>query len=843
MRLAFRIAARELRGGLRGFWVFLLCLTLGTAAIAAVGLVREAIRAGLADQGTVLLGGDAQYEFTYRRATDEERNWISSRAAALSEVVDFRSMLSTLSGEDVALTQVKAVDGLYPLTGALELDPPVGPEALAPMAGPEAAQGNALPGAFLDPVLADRLGLQPGDRFRLAGQDFQMRARIVQEPDSAGGGISFGPRTIVSLAAIEGTPLLQPGALYESQYRVTLPPGQTPAALQQAARARFEGAGMRWQDSRRAAPGVERFTDRLASFLVLVGLAGLAVGGVGISATTSAWMARKATTVATLRALGATSGMIRASFLVQLAALGVIGILAGLALAALAVRLGAGPIAAAMPFPVTIAIYPRALLEAASYGALTAAIFTLWPLSRMSALKAATLYRAGVTGRGARMPFGQMALVAALALALVGLAAGLSGMPGLTAAVLAGIVLSLGVLALVARGLRALARRARRLARGRPALHAALAALSGPRSDLASVVLSLGLGLSVLSAIGQIEAGLRGAVTRDLPREAPAYFIIDIQPDQLAPVEGLLQAMPGVTRLDAAPMLRGVISRINGRPAREVGGDHWVLRGDRGVTFAATPREALTAGSWWPADYQGPPQVSFAAKEAAELGLKLGDRITVNILGRDIEAQITSLRDVNFSTAGIGFVLTFNPTALQAAPHTNIVTVYADPASEAAILRDVARAFPNVTAIRVSDAIARVAQALGAVARATALASSVTLATGLVVLIGAAAAGEAARAREAALLRTLGATRAMVLRSFALRSALTGAAAGTVAVIVGALAAWAVLHFVMEVDYRFAPWPAALVVLGGGLATLLAGLSFALRPLAARPAPVLRAPE
>lgn len=215
----------------------------------------------------------------------------------------------------------------------------------------------------------------------------------------------------------------------------------------------------------------------------------------------------------------------------------------------------------------------------------------------------------------------------------------------------------------------------------------------------------------------------------------------------------------------------------------------------------------------------------------------------MNILGRDIEATITSLRDVDFSTAGIGFVLTLNPAALAGAPHTDLATIYAPEASEAAILRDLARAFPNITAIRVRDAIARVSEALATIARAVALAASVTLATGFTVLIGAAAAGEGARAREAALLKTLGATRGMILRSFALRAALAGAAAGIIAVAVGALAGWAVLHFVMEASYRFAPGPAAAIALGGIGAVLIAGLVFALRPLAARPARVLRENE
>ncbi|MBD3788279.1 MAG: drug:proton antiporter, partial [Sphingomonadales bacterium] len=318
MSLSLRVAARELRGGIRGFRIFLLCLMLGVAAIAAVGLVRGAIQRGLADQGAVLLGGDAQYEFTYRRATAAERDWIAADARAVSEVIDFRSMASV--GDERALAQVKAVDGAYPLVGTLTLDPPVGMGALAGQDG--------LPGAFVDPVLADRLELSPGDRLQVGGLDVVMMARIVREPDSTGFGISFGPRIILGLSAVEGTGLLAPGALYESEYRVLLPEGRDLAAARAAALAHFEGAGLRWSDSRRASPSAERFVNQLGSFLVLVGLAGLAVGGTGISATVSAWIERKAETIATLKALGATTATIRAVFLWQLGAISVAGIAA-----------------------------------------------------------------------------------------------------------------------------------------------------------------------------------------------------------------------------------------------------------------------------------------------------------------------------------------------------------------------------------------------------------------------------------------------------------------------------------------------------------------------------------
>ena len=834
--LAWRIARRELRGGLKGFRIFLACLALGVMAIAAVGMVRAAIEAGLRDQGSVLLGGDAELEFTYRFADDAERAYMAGISTAMSEVVDFRSM--AVVGDQTGLTQVKAVDSAYPLVGDVALDPPI------PLAEALAGTGD-LPGAVMDRVLVDRMGLAVGDVFRMGVQEFRLGAVLLREPDSATQGFTLGPRTMVLTESLATSGLIGPGSLYETKYRLLLPPETDLAALEQATEEAYRDKGVRWSDSRRATPGVERFVDRMGSFLILVGLAGLAVGGVGVSSAVRAYLDGKVSTIATLKTLGAEGGMIFRIYLMQIGVLAGLGVALGLFLGVLVPMALAPVIAASLPLPVVFRPYPLPLLEATFYGLVSAFLFTIWPLARTRAVRAAALYRGAGRDGWAGWP-AALAVLALLAL-LVGGAVVFSGVPELALGSAAGIAGALLVLALAAWGLRiGAARVARaRLARGRVGLRLALSAIGGPRAEASSVVLSLGLGLSVLAAVGQIDANLRAAISQDLPDRAPSYFFIDIQPDQ---IDGFLVRTTGdaaVSRVDSAPMLRGVVTQINGRPAREVAGEHWVVRGDRGITYAEAPdaRTTVTEGTWWPADYTGEPQVSFAAEEAAEIGLKLGDTITVNILGRDITARITSFRQVDFSSAGMGFVMTLNPAALAGAPHTFISTVYAEPQAEAAILRDLASAYPNITAIRVKDAIDRVTEALGAIATATGWAAAATLLTGFVVLIGAAAAGEQARVYEAAVLKTLGATRGRILASFALRSALMGAAAGAVAIVAGGLAGWAVMTFVMESRYVFEPVSALAIVAGGVFATLSAGLFFALRPLSARPAQVLRAQD
>lgn len=840
VRHAARIARRELRGGLAGFRVFLICLALGVAAIAAVGSVRVSITEGLAREGAALLGGDAELRFTYRFAEPQERAVLDQIATQVSEVVDFRSMAVVDRGDQTerGLTQVKGVDGAYPLYGRVTLTPEM------PLDQALAGTG-ALPGAVMERLLIDRLALQVGEVFRLGTQEFVLMAALTAEPDRAGDGFGLGPRTIVRTTDLAQSSLLAPGTLFETKYRLALPAEGTLDATAAAIDAALPESGGRWRDSRNGAPGVQQFVDRLGSFLVLVGLAGLAVGGVGVSAAVRSYLAGKTATIATLRTLGADRQTIFLTYLGQIAVLSALGLILGLALGAGLPLLLAPVIEAQLPLPIALAIYPAPLAEAALYGALTALIFALWPLAQTENIKAAALFRDALGRvRGWPRPVYLLA-TGGLAALLVGAAALLSGVPMLALYTAGGIAGALIVLALMAGVIRWAARHLARtrVVRGIPRLRLALAAIGGPQEEAGSVILSLGLGLTVLATVGQIDANLRGAIERDLPEVAPSYFFVDIQNDQMPWFLDRVEGDSAVSRVDHAPMLRGIITQINGQPAGEVVGDHWVLSGDRGVTYSAEPtaQTTITEGDWWPADYTGPPQISFAAEEAAEMGLSLGDEMTINILGRDITGTLTSFRVVDFSTAGIGFILSMNPSALAGAPHTHIATVYADEAAEAQILRDISSEMPNVTAVRVKDAIDQVAEILAGLAAAIRYGAAATLLTGFVVLIGAAAASERARVYEAAILKTLGGARGWILSGFALRSGLLGLAAGGVALICGALAGWAVSTFVMETEYRFDLASALWIILGGIGATLVAGLAFAWRPLAAKPARILRA--
>jgi putative ABC transport system permease protein len=827
LSLAFRIARRELRGGLRGLRIVLACLALGVAAITAVGTLRAGVDAGLAADGARILGGDVEIASPYRPLAEAPRAWLAARGARVSEVVTLRAMAVAESGQRM-LVEVKAVDGAYPLFGTLEVQPPV---ALG--------VGDIL----LDPFIAERLGIAPGAVLRIGEARLTFRATITQEPDKVASPSLLGPRAMIALASLDATRLIQPGSLVTYEYRLALPPGVDRQRFIADLRRDFPESGWRIRSSDVAAPGVNRFLDRAAFFLTLASLTALLVGGIGIATGVSAWLEQRARTIATLRCLGAPPALIFLTYLVQVMALALLGIALGLVIGFALTWAGAAALASILPVAPRILPYPAPLIMAAAYGLLTALAFTLWPLGRAGSIPGAALFRDVVAPSGGRPSLGILAAILAAAGALSALVIGTAENPRFAAGFIVAVI---GTLLLFRLGAAALMALARRLPHARrPALRLGLANLHRPGAPTPLMLVSLGVGLTVLAAIALIEGNLRRQLANEMPAAAPNFYFIDIQSDQIQAFEALARAQPGVTEIRSVPNLRARIVAVNGVPAEQVNATPetaWALRGDRGLTYAATPPEGarLSAGEWWPADYVGPPLVSFDAQLARGWGVGVGDTITVNVLGRDITLKIASLREIAWRGLGINYVLVASPGLLSAAPHTHIATMRNDVAQEATLLRLLTDRFPNVSGIRVRDALDQVVGLLEKIGFALSAVAGITLLAGLLVLAGAVAAGQRRRIRDAVVLKTIGATRAQIRASFLVEFGLLGLTAGLLAAAAGTAAAWGVVRFVMRADWVFLPGTLAMTVLACMAITLAfgyAGTAFALR---AKAAPLLR---
>ncbi|TQF77014.1 FtsX-like permease family protein [Elioraea sp. Yellowstone] len=834
---AWRLALRELRGGTRGLRIVIACLALGVAAIAGVGTLTSAVVEGMRADGRRILGGDLEVSVGYREMPQAARDWIEARGGRVAEVVEMRSMLVVEDGaRDRMLVELKAVGPAYPLYGTARV------EGTADLAEALAAR-DGLPGLAAEPVVADRLGLRPGARVRLGDAVFRFAGAILEEPDRVARPTVFGPRVMIARDALAATRLVQPGSLVRYEYRVRLPEGADVRGFIAGLRAAFPDGGWRIRTADEAAPGVIRFVEQTSLFLTLAGLTALLVGGIGVANGVRAWLASRRQTIATLKCLGAPAGVIFATYTLQLGAIAALGIALGLAAGLGIPSLAALLLADVLPVPPRLGIYPLPLALAAAFGLLTAATFALWPLARARAVPAIALFREGLGERRTPPRRSLVAANAALAMALVGLTVAVAQDRVFAAWFCAAAAVTLGLFRLGGWAVqRAAAAAPRHLP---PALRLGFANLHRPGSASALMLVSLGLGLSTLASVAMIQGNLQRQVVERIPERAPAFFFIDIQNDQVGRFEAVAGAIPGVGEIARVPSLRARIVAVNGVPAEQVRTTEdtaWALRGDRGLTYAATPPEGtrLVAGSWWPPEYRGEPLVSFDATLARGWGIGVGDRLTVNVLGRDIELRIASLRVIDWRSLGLNFTLIASPGLLEAAPHTHIATVQAAPEAEAPLLRAVTDALPNVSAIRVRDALEAVNALLGRIGDALSSTGGVTLLSGALVLAGAIAAGRRQRIRDAVVLKTLGATRRQILAAYLVEFGVLGTAAGLLAAAVGSAASWAVTTHVMRSDWAFLPGTLGVTILACVALTVAFGWLGTAAALRAKPAPLLR---
>ena len=822
-----RLALRDLRGGLAGLRLLAVCLFLGVLALAGVGSLSAAIVAALAERGQEILGGDVQLVVAQREATPQELAAFT-REGRLSHITRMRAMAARLDGSESVLVELKGVDEAWPLFGTFRASP-----ALRPSGGRVAVA----------PELAERLGVGIGGRIRIGSAELEVAGLIEEEPDRVGQGFTLGSTALVDRAGLAATGLVQPGSLYTSAYRLDLPGGADPKAVAERLRKRFGAAGFQVQDRSDGAPGTRRFIERLGQFLTLVGLTALVVAGIGVGNGVASYLDSKRGSIATLKLLGATSRTLFLSYLAQVGLIALGATFAGLAAGALVPAVVVAVAGEALPVPPRLALYWPPLLASAAYGLLIAAVFALVPIARARTVPAATLFRGDL--EPSRWPgWAVVLVVVAAAAAIAGLAIATAREPlfagGFIGSAL-GLVLLLTLLGWLIRWI------ASRLPRPKhPVFRIALANLHRPGAQTGRLVVALGLGLTLFTTLAVIESNLAGQIRSTIPARAPSFFMLDIPVEEIGRFRALAGGSAPQGDLVTIPSLRGSVVAIDGRRVAdmaEIPPDAWFLRGDRGLTYSAALPEGsrIVSGRWWPPDYSGPPLVSLDVAAARAVGLEVGDSITVSILGREIEARIASLREIDWDTMGFNFVIVFAPGILETAPHSFMATISMPEAQERPFARAVSREFPSVSAIRVKEVVETVSLMLSQLAVAVRAAASVAILAGIAVLVGALAASRRARTYDSVILKLLGATRGRILAAQAAEFAALALVVALVALGLGSAAGWWVVVRIFELEW--APdWAAVAATLAlGALVTLLLGLLGSLPALAARPARALRA--
>jgi len=661
---AWRIARRELSARFRGLRLLLACLFLGVGALAAIGSLTTAISQGLSAKGRSILGGDLQITVWQRPITAQERAALAP-LGRLSDGLRLQGMAS--DADTTAPVQIKAVDAAWPLVGRLTLTDSRTVGAPAPGA------------AYIAPGAAARLGLKPGQSFTIAGKPLRVAGIIASEPDGLGEGFALGPTIIVPLAFPAEAGLTAPGAMYRSRLRLACANTCDAEAIAKSLTTRFPDAGLDIRTRDHATPGTENFLSRMGDFLVLVGLSALLIAGIGIGGGTASYLDARRGVIATLKVLGATSTDIARIYILQLGAAALVGSLAGLLAGVAALPLITQALSGVLPVVDGFVLAPWALTRAALWGLLVALVFAAPPLAAARNFPAMALLRSGIAPiarRGGTL-WVALGLAGIIALAFLG-----GSDPKTTAIFLAGAAAILALLS----GLGWLIRRiAQRLPRPKsPLARMALANFHRPGAQTIRLVTALGFGLTAFVLLAVVQTSLDANIAARVPQKAPDYFVIDLQPQDEPALRTIVQQSAKGASVRSVPTLRGAILSYGpeGQQTRvsdmkDIPQDAWQLKGERGLTFAEDIPEGnvITQGAWWPKGYSGEPLVSIDDKLASATGLKVGDRITVGLLGVERSARIASLRRIDWQSFGFNYVLVFSPNALTGAPFKLAATV------------------------------------------------------------------------------------------------------------------------------------------------------------------------
>jgi len=843
MPLPLTLAIRELRAGLKGFYIFILCIALGVAAIAGVQSLSKTLTSNLIDQSAAILGGNAEIMLVHRETNTQEYEWIKSKGD-MSAVVTMRAMARVEKDDTQTLVEIKGVDNAYPLIGDFESQSERNLSELL-----KRTNDGDIP-AIVANSFMEQLSLDIGDSFKLGNAYYQVVDIIKKEPDQLSGGLGFGPRVMLSIDGLRQSGLIQQGTLMNWRYRIKSASLDQPNAinlLREEASEKFPQAGWRIRGMDAASPGFASNIERFAQFLTLIGITALLVGGVGIANAVRTFVDSKKYSIATLKSIGAKQSLIYKIYFWQILMIALIGIIIGLIFGALIPIIGLEIISLFLPLGGDIRLFPSALMMGAIFGLLTTFTFGLTPLAQTEKVPVTALFR-GYTNNKTALPRKRYIFLSFLSAALlIYLAITTSYDPTIASWFILGSIVVIGLLWLFG-----------------SLIMKVIASLPSPRNIIRKiafnnihrpdaltphVTLSLGLGLTLLVTISLIDRTITNQMLARVPDQIPSFFFIGIQNNEKAQFDRFIQDNAKTAQQDDAPMLRGRILKINDIPASEYQvqeGAEWVLRGDRGITFSSTPPASgtLVAGEWWDENHAGENLVSFKAEEGAELGLDIGDTITVNVLGRNVTAKIANFREQEWESFSINFVMVFSPNTFKGAPYPWLSTLTFEdepsPDQEAEILKEVTKQFPSVTPVPVKQVLETATGLIGQITWGFRSASAVTIIAAILVLSGALAASHRHRLYDVVLLKTLGTTRLRVLTTFIIEYALLGFITALFAVLVGSLTSYLVTNRLMQMEFQFDWLIAIITALFSIILTVGLGLLSTYKVLKVKPAQQLK---
>lgn len=843
--LFLRMLIRESRGARSRFVFFGACVAVGVAAVVGVAALVDAVDYGIRARSRELLGGDLAIE---GRAPLPNLDPILARELrgvpyARADVRVLSTMVRSASGES-RLAELKSVDmsrAEFPLAGVLELSP------ARPLA--ELLDDHAV---LVAPAVLQDHGLKVGDTLFVGGEPFTIRGIVESEPDPLTFSFAFGPRVLLTQTALERTGLLGRG--HRARYRclLRLPPELSAARLSEVAHAlerAIPGGGtyVRVESHADAQPALRDTLERVERYLALLALLSLLIASVGVAQIVSTWLAQATPQTAILRCLGFRPREVMIFYAGHVVLLALAGSVVGGCIGAALPVLVASAYPELVPAEFSTHLPISALLRGCALGVGVALAFSLPALTSVLRVPPSRVLRVEAeplpASRGVRALAGA-GLLAGLTLAAWAQTRELR----LTLGFSLGVTLMAAALWASARGL---LWSVGRLPRARlPALiWQGAAALARPGAAAAGTVVALGMGSLVVLGIALVQGVLGREIASALPPNAPSVFMVDVQPDQWPGVERMMRAA-GSEHVQNVPVVMARLSAVDGKPVAEIVAErgaksdrdraNWVLtREQRVTTLRALPESnRIVAGSLWsdPNALEMSVEVDFAR----DMGAKLGSRLRFDVQGVPVDFVVTSLRTVEWRSFSVNFFLVAEPGALDDAPQFVLAAARVPAPAEQHMQDEIARAYPNVTLLRVRQLLERAAAILGQVALAVRLLGAFAAVTGLIILGGSVAATRLRRAREAALLKTLGLTRARIAAMFAIEYGLAGGVAGAIAAAGAYALAWAFTRGVLKLasapslGLSFAGWAITVAL------AIVAGLAASFRALTVSPLTVFR---
>ena len=809
--LEWKLLRRELRAD-RGLFAFAaVAVAVAACALALVLSLAAAFDSALASDARVLLGGDFRVSLRERDFSEAEQEWLRDNAGAVSFARETQAM--ALADGRAQLTRLKSVDENYPLVGEIALG---GGARFDPR---DLGEENGVFNAMVEPSLGDILGLAIGDSFRAAGLTLRVAAFIESEPDPADTRpILSAPLVLISQRAIERGRILVPGAIVRRDAKTLAP--DAGAAFADKLRARFADGGFRVSTPEQALSRMRRQIDRVRVFFNLAALAAAIVAGVGVGGAVGIFLRRRQKNIAILKMVGAKSARVARLYLAEVMLFAGGGALAG-SFAGCAIAAFVLPLAfAGLPFSPAAFWSGESFLRAVAVSILIAAAFSILPTRRYAALNPLVLFKESAGGdfdaaRGRKTALFEwlfFAVPLALAFWISPLAAAQAHyllFVALAAAVFYGAAIAISHLAAKAAPKRWIAARLglRLLARG--------------RRHLAAGAVSLGLCLTALVAAREVETNFAAALDDAIKTRAPSFFLIGAQPPQLAELRGLVAAHGG--RIDATPLARARIMALGGTKVEDMNPPEdvaWIIRRDRGITWTDSPQKIggsrVIAGDFWD-ETRDDLQVSFDAEAAAKFGLEIGDEVELRILGEPATARIANLRDIDWRSLNVNFVMIFSRPPLPDLPFGYFAGVFAPDEATPVLQREIAERFPNITPVAVAGIIDRIKGLLSRAAQLARLMGLFLLAGGAIVAALAVIEHRQRRFAEILALRIVGAGERRVARIAAVEFAALGLMSALPALVFGALAGGAIVSGVFDLEWEW-QWPQAILLVAGAAA-------------------------